>query len=106
MDTASSMFVTGVDSWVIPGVSASRCSLVDNGVFEGDVMIVYFVSVSIDAREKLATTGINNNKRTQDGFILHFIFCQGLQPCNEHNSVPLRLLHMFKDILDQIVYCI
>ena len=74
MDTASSMFVTGVDSWVIPGVSASRCSLVDNGVFEGDVMIVYFVSVSIDAREKLATTGINNNKRTQDGFILDFIF--------------------------------
>ena len=74
MDTASSMFVTGVDSWVIPVVIASRCSLVDNGVFEGDVMIVYFVSVSIDAREKLATTGINNNKRTQDGFILDFIF--------------------------------
>ena len=74
MDTASSMFVTGVDSSVIPVVCASRCSLVDNGVFEGDVMIVYLVSVSIDAREKLATIGMNNNKRTQHGFRLDFIF--------------------------------
>ena len=79
MDTASSMFVTGVDSWVIPVVIASRCSLVDNGVFEGDVMIVYFVSVSIDAREKLATIGINNNKRTKDGFILDLLRITALQ---------------------------